>query len=215
MRPAFPLLVITVALASRASHADNCYFEGRDYYHLDDWEGACFAATSVPLGCPVGVLVPHGVAVDPVVIRGQTQVTLTTTATLVDSVVEGVASIDVIACDCPPTTLAVPFDRYQIAVTGAQVGDYVTVTESVIADESSTSFDAAATCPPVTWPSAFGVATACDLCPGGGGSDMAGSDSPGGPEMHGGGCAASTGTGGLVVGIAIALSALRRRRQLA
>ena len=210
MRPAFPLLVITLALASRASHADNCYFEGRDYYHLDDWEGACFAATSVPVGCPVGVLVPQGAVVNPVVVRGGNPVTLPVTATLVDSIVEGVASIDVIACDCPPTTLAVPFDRYQIVVTGAQQGDFVTVDEAVTADESSTSFDAAATCPPVTWPSAFSVATACDLCPDPGGSGM-GSDSAGEP-MHGGGCAASTGTGGLVVGIALALSALRRRR---
>jgi uncharacterized protein (TIGR03382 family) len=210
MRPAFCLLVITVALASRASHADTCDYEGRDYYNPDGWEGACFAAPSVPLGCPVEVVVPQGWAVNAGVVRGANTVSLPITATLVDSVVEGVASIDVIACDCPPTTLAVPFDRYQIAVTGAQVGDYVTLAGAVAADQAGTSFDAAATCPPVTWPTAFAVGTACDICPGDpGGSDM-GSSAPG--ASHGGGCAASTGTGGLVVGIALALSALRRRR---
>jgi len=211
MRPAFCLLVITVALASRPSHADNCNFEGRDYYHLDDWEGVCFAATSVPLGCPVGVVVPQGAVVNAVVVRGANPVNLPITTTLVDSVVEGVASIDVIACDCPPTTLAVPFDRYQVTVTGAQEGDVVTVAEGETADQGATSFDVAATCPPVTWPSAFAVATACDLCPTDpGGSDMAGSDSP--PGSHGGGCAASTGTGGLVIGLVLALAAFRRRR---
>jgi uncharacterized protein (TIGR03382 family) len=130
--------------------------------------------------------------------------------TLVDSVVEGVASIDVIACDCPPTTLAVSFDRYQISVTGAQVGDYVTIVDGGTSGQSATLFDDAATCPPVTWPTAFAVATACDTCPGfPGGSDMAGSDS------HGGGCTASTGSAGIAVVLVLALAALRRRRSLA
>jgi uncharacterized protein (TIGR03382 family) len=214
MRPAFPLFVITIALASRASHAAECNFEGRDYYNTDGWEGACFAAPSVPLGCPVGVLVPAGTTVDPVVVRGQNPVNLMTTTTLIDSVVEGVGSIDVIACDCPPTTLEVPFDRYQIAVTGAQVGDLVSIGDGVkIADQGSTVFDAAATCPPVTWPTAFAVSTACDLCP----VDPAGSDSGSGsdnigPRRMGGGCAATTGTSGILVGVVLGLAALRRRR---
>jgi len=213
MRPAFCLVVITVALASRPGRADNCNFEGRDYYHLDDWEGACFAATSVPLGCPVGVLVPQGAVVNAVVVRGLNQVNVPVTATLVDSVVEAVASIDVIACDCPPTTLSVPFDRYQIVVTGAQEGDFVMVADGgTTADQSSTSFGPAATCLPISWPTSFGVATGCDLCPiDPGGSDM-GSDPPIDPHRHVGGCAASTGSAGLIVGLALALAAFRRRR---
>jgi 1-acyl-sn-glycerol-3-phosphate acyltransferase len=207
---AYAIAVATLlAAAPRLGHADpQCTYTG-SYYSPENWNYACLAETTVPLGCPIYLVAPHGVvdvtATSTVIGRAYQPVTLASKTVLDDTVTEQMHTVDVYSCDCARETLAIQFDRLALSLTDAHEGDMVSVGASYgNPSQNMVNIEAAGPCPPPVWPSFFEQATACDRCPG--------YDSS--PSQNAGGCATAGGLGGLPVVMLVAGLLVARRRLL-
>lgn len=197
-----------LAVAPRLGHADpQCTYTG-SYSSPENWNYACLAEATVPLGCPIYLVAPHGVvdvtATSTVIGRAYQPVTLASQTVLDATVTEQMHTVDVYSCDCARETLAVPFDRLVLSLTDAREGDTVSVGASYDnPSQNMVYIDAAGPCPPPVWPSFFEQATACDRCPG---YDPS-------PAKDAGGCATTGDLGGLAAMLVAGVLALRRRRR--
>jgi MYXO-CTERM domain-containing protein len=197
-----------LAVAPRSAHADpQCTYTG-GYSSPENWNYACLAEATVPLGCPIYLVAPHGVvdvtATSTVVGRPYQPVTLASQTVLDDTVTEQMHTVDVYSCDCARETLAIQFDRLALSLTDAHEGDMLSVGASYgNPSQNMVTLEAAGPCPPPVWPTFFEQATACDRCPG---YDPS-------PNKDSGGCAATGEVGGLPAALLVAgLLAARRRR---
>lgn len=166
------------------------------------------AEYSVPAGCPMHFVTAAEVMPSQVMVNGGSS-----TATLVDTQVVQLDTVDVFSCSCDHVTQGVTFQRFAVTSQGLQAGDYASIDwVGYSGPVGSIAITAAGACPTVEWPTDYQAAIACDRCP----VDPIGSDSgsgsgSGGGNGHGGGCAAG---GTSSVAAALALLALRRRRML-
>ncbi|HEX7837809.1 MAG TPA: MYXO-CTERM sorting domain-containing protein [Kofleriaceae bacterium] len=173
-----------------------CEYHG-SYYDHGNWN-YCQVEGGVPEGCPIHLVVRHGVpAVRATVMRGTATVDVTgaTTANPVD---HGVATLDVEACDCAAITVPTMFDETTLALVGAQAGD------AVLVPDGDRVIGPAGPCPAVEWPQTFVERVACDICPTGPPSD---------PRPQAGGCAASGTPSWLAGALAVLGLGVRRRRR--
>jgi MYXO-CTERM domain-containing protein len=199
--------------------AVDCTYSG-SYNTPYNWFGVCAAEIAAPAGCPLYFLSATNAAPGSItarVTRGASVITLPSTTTLVDSVDESIATVDVYSCNCDHVNATVPFHRYSMIVPGAQLGDVVGFDLGPGAQGDAQNFtvyiDTAGPCPAAPdWPTTFAQATACDKCPTDQGDGFlpppdAGSNST---APHPGGCSAA---GEPAAAFALlGLFALRRRR---
>jgi uncharacterized protein (TIGR03382 family) len=178
-----------------------CTFIG-SYYDPSPWtEQACSDQLSVPAGCPITFvtgadLVGSDVAMGLLGSDGRTT-PIASTATLVDTVSQTFTLPDEDSCDCAPTPIAIPFERFSVAVPSAVAGDVLELDYLGFAGPPfQVQVTAAAPCGPLQWPDVE-ISLACDRCPAQP-SDSNGCGAAGAPTLA-------------IAGLALAMM-LRRRR---
>lgn len=187
--------VVTFGDSPLALAATTCEYHG-SYYDHGDWS-YCQVEDAVPEGCPIHLVVHHGVPpVRATVMRGTMTVDVTG-ATTVNPVDHDVATVDVEACDCAAIRVPAMFDETTIALVGVKAGDTVSV------PEGSRAIGPAGPCPAVEWPQTFVERVACDLCP----------TDPAGAPSQAGGCAAEAPAGLAGALVVLGLGARRRTRR--
>jgi hypothetical protein len=210
------LFVLAALLSARVAHANTeCLFQG-GYSDPENWMAVCVATETVPLGCPIDFIAPHGLYTTPdsvpfTVTRGNDPVTLTGSAALDSTYEVTVSTIDVYSCDCARETGPVSYDRFTLTLGGTMEGDMIRIGNEY--DENAyVTIAAAGQCPLTVWPTMVDQATACDVCPDPTGSGN-GSGSGSGSTDHPARLGCSTGHSVGVLPIALALLLARRRRR--
>jgi hypothetical protein len=198
-----------------------CTFYG-SYYDPSPWtEQACMVENAVPAGCPIHFITAANVAAADIQVMGGSGAT-PSTATLVDTQVVPLDTVDVFSCNCDPATYATTFQRFAVTAPSLAPGDYATITwPGASGPAMSVLVQDPGACAPVEWPTTIEANLACDRCPAdpigsddaGSGSGSSGSDTV--RPMHGGGCAAGgdASLGALVAVLAVSGMGRRRRRR--
>ena len=178
--------------------APSCEYRG-SYYDHGNWN-YCQVEDGVPEGCPIHMVVRHGLPAVPATVMRGTMTVDVTGATTANPVDHDVATIDVESCNCAAITARGMFDEVTIALVGVKPGDVVEV------PEGGRVIGPAGPCPAVEWPQFFVERVACDLCP----------VDPASPPPRAGGCAAAA-TPSWCAGalVALGLATRRWRRRLA
>src|SRR5215212_9112005 len=91
------ILTGTMLLAPRPAAAECVYHNG---YYDPGLYGACSIETAVPAGCPVHAATPIGNVPRFAVYRGMQEVTLTSSASRVDTISVPMERVDPLDCDC-------------------------------------------------------------------------------------------------------------------
>jgi uncharacterized protein (TIGR03382 family) len=199
------IFAVTMLLVARSAAAECIYHNG---YYDPDLHGACGVETIVPAGCPVHVATPSGNVPRFAVYRGMQEVTLQSSASLVDTLSVPMARIDPFDCDCARVPSGAAFDRYEVTVNGTVDGDTIVFEAGQLEGSTGVVFGPPGPCPAPAWPTTFSIATQCDRCP-----DSSGSGSGTGSA---GGCSATDEVGAFALGSVLsALVLLRRRRAIA
>lgn len=193
-----------------------CTFSG-SYYDQTPWtEQACAADSIVPAGCPVhfvtaAPIMPADVTAEKVANDGSSTPTAST-ATLVDIDSRGFVLPDEFSCDCTPTSVTINFQRFQVALPGAQPGDAIALRFPGQGQSVGFEIGAAGPCPAADWPTEYDVALACDRCP----SDPGGGGPGHDDEAPGiAGCSAAVDPHALLLTTLIVVPVARRRRRAA
>lgn len=199
------ILAVTMLLVARSATAECIYYNG---YYDPDLYGACGVETTVPAGCPVHVATPSGSAPRFAVYRGMQEVTLPSSASLIDMLSVPMDRIDPFDCDCARRPSGAAFDRYEVTVNGALDGDATVFEAGQLEGSTGVDVGPAGPCPAPAWPTMFSIATQCDRCP-------EPSDSGSEPGSSGG-CSATDDAGAFALGSLLSvLVGLRRRRAIA
>lgn len=161
----------------------------------------CPVDTVVPEGCPAHILLGHAPVpanLHATVIRGGQTVDVTGPISTTE-VTHSVGTKDYYSCDCAEISVSRMFDLYAVTLTGAVAGDTITIEGPTPAH---VDIGPPGPCPGFTYATNFYEPIACDRCPDGPEDSAAGDDT---------GCAVG-GTGSLLVGLALSLRLVHRRR---
>jgi hypothetical protein len=181
------ITIVAVVMAASVARADTeCDFEG-DYSHPDGYDNTCFIDPAAPQGCPIHVLAVHGVTPTVLVTRNDNPVTLATTTAIESRVSSVIYTKDVYSCDCTAEQIPLDLDAVAVTITGAELGDLVTIENIYVGGEDFT-VTAPDACVIPTWPTIVRGLIACDPCP----IDPE-------PSPSDGGCSAGTGAGVAVI----------------
>lgn len=193
------ILAATMLLAARPAAAECVYHNG---YHEPGLYGSCGVETAVPAGCPVHVATPIGDMPRFAVYRGMQEVTLQSSASLVDTISVPMERVDPFDCSCARVPGGAAFDRYEVMVSGAVDGDAIVFEAGRLEASTAVAFGPPGPCPAPTWPTMFTIATQCDRCP---------DPEPG--TGGAGGCSVTDDVGAFALGsLSSVLVLLRRRR---
>jgi len=160
MRSSLWIALAVVLATVRAAEAQCTYHT--DYY-APKAPGLCTAETSVPVGCPIHVIVPPD---SPPERYAPTVGSMTgVSVTMLGVLAIPASEVDVSSCDCATRSYVASFDQLALTIAGLHAGDRVGFLDSEAADNSSVTITAGGPCPAPVWPSSLHVAARCDLCP--------------------------------------------------
>jgi MYXO-CTERM domain-containing protein len=195
-------VALAVVLSTARLTEAQCVFH-TDYYAPKS-PGLCTAETSVPVGCPIHVIVPPDSRPER---YAPTVGSATVSVAMLGVLAIPSSEVDVNSCDCATVSSVASFDQLALTIAGLHAGDSVGFADDEAADNSYVAITAGGPCPAPVWPSSMRVAARCDLCP-----------TPNPPPApvdppHGEGASAgcsSAGGGSWLVGLAV-LGVLARR----